>query len=99
MIHIKFGDDQPSEEWLEEAQHLTKQLDAATSQEERDKIIDDNSKTWGKLKNWLLKFSYGKCWFSEAKDSYSHWDVEHFRPKKRQEPGWKRTRGVLVVGV
>ncbi len=50
--------------------------------EERDKIIDDNSKTWGKLKDWLLKFSHGKCWFSEAKDSYSHWDVEHFRPKK-----------------
>jgi len=34
------------------------------------------------LKDWLLKFSNGKCWFSEAKDTFSHMDVEHFRPKK-----------------
>lgn len=82
MIHINFGDDQPPQEWLDKAQRLTEELDATTSKEERNKIIDDNRDVWGDLKDWLLEFSHGKCWFSEAKDVYSHWDVEHFRPKK-----------------
>ena len=30
----------------------------------------------------MLSLSDQKCWFSEAKDCFSHWDVEHFRPKK-----------------
>lgn len=82
MIHIKFGDKEPPQKWLEKARKLSHQLDEAASGEERAKIIRDNAKVWGELKNWLLKLSYGKCWFSEAKDTFSHWDVEHFRPKK-----------------
>jgi hypothetical protein len=34
------------------------------------------------LKDELLKLSDNKCWFSETTNSYSHYDVEHFRPKK-----------------
>ncbi len=49
---------------------------------QRNKLIDDNGTHWGKLKKWLLALSHGKCWFSETKDDYSHYDVEHFRPKK-----------------
>lgn len=49
---------------------------------ERNKVIDDNGSHWGGLKRWLLALSYGKCWFSESKDIYSHYEVEHFRPKK-----------------
>ncbi|MDP0501413.1 MAG: hypothetical protein Q7P63_15070 [Verrucomicrobiota bacterium JB022] len=49
----------------------------------RNKIIDDNCNHWGELKDWLLALSHGKCWFSEAKDVYNHWHVEHFRPKKQ----------------
>ncbi|MDS7695175.1 hypothetical protein N7562_13425 [Acinetobacter soli] len=50
--------------------------------EARNKFIDQNSAHWGKLKPWLLTLSYGKCWFSEVRELYSHYDVEHFRPKK-----------------
>lgn len=82
MIHVKFGHEQPPKKWLEKAKRVSDRLDAATSKEERDRIIDNNSELWGELKDWLLKFSCGKCWFSEAKDTFSHWDVEHFRPKK-----------------
>lgn len=46
-------------------------------------IIDQNDKHWGKIKNELKKISYGKCWFSESRDVYSHYHVEHFRPKKK----------------
>jgi uncharacterized protein (TIGR02646 family) len=82
MIHIEYGEKKPGKKWLKKAQQITAQLDGAASKEEREKIIDANSAVWGELKDWLLKLSHGKCWFSEAKDTYSHWDVEHFRPKK-----------------
>jgi hypothetical protein len=57
---------------------LKSELDA----EERKRIIDSNSQVWGSLKAWLLTLSHQKCWFSEAKECFSYWEVEHFRPKK-----------------
>jgi hypothetical protein len=73
------------DEWLAEAARLVArlaELQAAADLPARNKFIDDNSAHWGKLKPWLQALSYGKCWFSEAKELYSHYDVEHFRPKK-----------------
>lgn len=57
-------------------------LQAAGKRDERNALIDANSAHWGALKQWLLALSSGKCWFSEVRDLYSHYDVEHFRPKK-----------------
>lgn len=82
MIHISINGKTPPESWLKKAKKLTKKLNEASTQAERNQIIDDNSKIWGELKDWLLRLSDGKCWFSEACDIYSHMDVEHFRPKK-----------------
>lgn len=48
----------------------------------RNRVIDEHSDHWGSLKPWLMAMSHGKCWFSEARELYSHYDVEHFRPKK-----------------
>lgn len=71
--------------WLSKSQQLVAELavlDAAGKREERNKLIDDNSAHWAALKAWLLALSAGKCWFSEVRELYSHYDVEHFRPKK-----------------
>lgn len=38
--------------------------------------------------------SYGKCWYSEAKDEQSFFDVDHFRPKQAA----KRAQGVEDEG-
>lgn len=57
-------------------------LDAAGQRDERNALIDANDKHWGALKEWLLALSAGKCWFSEVRELYSHYDVEHFRPKR-----------------
>lgn len=48
----------------------------------RNEYIDKKSAHWGKLKPWLLALSHNKCWFSDTGDTFSHYDVEHFRPKK-----------------
>jgi hypothetical protein len=72
---------EPDAAWQLRAQALSDRLDAVGTKAERDEIIRQNSEVWGELKPWLLERSKGKCWFSEAHDYFSHWDVEHYRPK------------------
>ncbi|PSD50783.1 hypothetical protein C7E25_02345 [Stenotrophomonas maltophilia] len=57
-------------------------LEAERGRDERNALIDRNKPHWDVLKPWLLALSGGKCWFSEVRELYSHYDVEHFRPKK-----------------
>jgi uncharacterized protein (TIGR02646 family) len=71
--------------WLAKSKQLVAEmaaLEAAGKRDERNALIDANSGHWGALKEWLLALSGGKCWFSEVRELYSHYDVEHFRPKK-----------------
>jgi hypothetical protein len=83
MIPVEYGDEEPPQEWLDRAAALTAQLEAAATPEERADIIDANQACWQDLKDWLLRLHHQKCWFSEAKDLFSYWHVEHFRPKKK----------------
>ncbi|MBI5029247.1 MAG: hypothetical protein HZB51_01870 [Chloroflexi bacterium] len=84
MRYIPLKDHQPDQAWIDKANHLIDALRVAPDSEARKKIIDAdaNKRVWGELKGWLLSLSHHKCWFSEAKDCFSHWDVEHYRPKK-----------------
>lgn len=71
--------------WKEISTDLVEQMaahDAAGDEILRNQVIDDNKAHWSELKPWLIALSGGKCWFSETRDLYSHYDVEHFRPKK-----------------
>lgn len=72
--------------WKAQSEDLLRQLaalEAAGKLQERNALIDGNSDHWTQLKPWLLALSHGKCWFSEVRELYSHYDVEHFRPKKQ----------------
>jgi uncharacterized protein (TIGR02646 family) len=71
--------------WLAESRRLVANmaaLEVAGNRAARNALIDAHSAHWGSLKDWLLALSSGKCWFSEVRELYSHYDVEHFRPKK-----------------
>lgn len=71
--------------WLAKSAQIVSAMavfDAAVDLDGRNSHIDANKAHWGQLKEWLLALSSGKCWFSEAKELFSHYDVEHFRPKK-----------------
>jgi hypothetical protein len=71
--------------WLAESKRLVSELaalEAAGNRAARNQLIDNHSGHWAELKEWLLALSHKKCWFSEAHEIYSHYDVEHFRPKK-----------------
>ena len=71
--------------WLDKSRTLIEELaelDVAGKREERNALIDSKREHWAQLKPWLLALSGGKCWFSEVRELFSHYDVEHFRPKK-----------------
>lgn len=73
------------EEWVRRSAELVAELavlETEGKRKERNDLIDANRSHWAALKPWLLALSHGKCWFSEVRELYSHYDVEHFRPKK-----------------
>lgn len=82
MIVIRLNGE-PPQKWLEKAAEISQQLEDAGSPEERQQIIKNNEKHWGKLKGWLVRQTHRKCWFSEAKEKYSYYHIEHFRPKAK----------------
>jgi hypothetical protein len=73
----------PDTAWLAHAQTLVQQLVAAPDNAARAALIDANRAFWGRLREWLLRLSYDKCWYSEARDLFSVPEVEHYRPKTR----------------
>jgi uncharacterized protein (TIGR02646 family) len=81
MRYIPLKDHTPDQDWVQKAEVLLQHLKDAPNKEARKKLIDGNRQVWGELKEWLLTLSHQKCWFSEAKDCFSHWEVEHYRPK------------------
>jgi len=83
MRHISVFTDgaAPAEEWVKKSEDLRKQLSDAADAASRSAIIKANEKHWKDLLAWLLGFSSGKCWYSEARDCVQYWEVEHFRPK------------------
>ena len=83
MRYIPLYDFQPSQDWIDKANKITQELIREQDFEKRKIIIDKNSSLWGKIKDDLHQLSHGKCWYSESRDVYSHYHVDHFRPKKR----------------
>lgn len=83
MIFVPLYGNPPGDKWLKKAEIATKKLLDAKTSEERQKIIDDNSGLWAEVKQHLLKISHNKCWYSESIERFSHYHVDHFRPKKR----------------
>ena len=71
-----------NKKWLRKAKELTQLLAAAPNPAARAVIFNNiRNNIWKEVRDWLLSLSHGKCWFSEAPDSFSYWEVEHFRPK------------------
>jgi len=83
MIHIPLFDNPPDDVWLQKAESLTEKLKQEPDIGKRKKIIDDNASVWREIKKHLQKLSHNKCWYSESREVYSHYHVEHFRPKKK----------------
>lgn len=82
MRYINLNEIALPDGWLEKAKDLTQALKDAKNSKSRKKIINSaKNEIWKELFIPLHNLSYGKCWYSEAKDVMSDRDVDHFRPK------------------
>lgn len=82
MIPIDLLGKKPPDKWIKKAEKALDLLEQEPDPDVRKKLIEKNQQVWKDLRDWLLELSANKCWFSEAKDCFQDWDVEHFRPKK-----------------
>lgn len=64
-------------------------LDAIADQDARKKYIKDNDDKWAAVREYLNGMSHNKCWYSEAKERVSRYQVDHYRPHGRAKQALK----------
>lgn len=80
MKYISFPVTAVEDAWIKRATKATEDT-AGKPEDERAAYITGRSAIWTALKPALEGLSDGKCWYTEAKDKASFWQVDHFRPK------------------
>lgn len=80
MKYINFPVTVVKETWKRKAERASL-LAAEKSGKECGEYISSRSSVWSELKPDLEALSDGKCWYTEAKDKVSYWQVDHYRPK------------------
>jgi hypothetical protein len=80
MIFLKRDASLIPESVIAVAQRAQNKLEQLPS-DKRKEYIKKKSHIWRGFSKHLAKMSYGKCWYSEAKDAGANFDVDHFRPK------------------
>ncbi len=65
------------------------ELDAIQDPKARKAHIEGNSKAWTAVRDYLSGMSSKKCWYSEARESVSRYQVDHFRPHGRAKQAAK----------
>ena len=68
--------------WQGKANAARDEAAAMPNDQSRQAYIAGKSAIWRELKPVLEAVSNGKCWYSEARDKVSYWEVDHYRPKK-----------------
>ncbi|MEV7239090.1 hypothetical protein AB0N06_35915 [Streptomyces sp. NPDC051020] len=68
-------------EWKKECASVTRELEQASTDDERDRLLKDHSDLWREVKEKLSEASHGKCWYCESKNTRSDNAVDHYRPK------------------
>lgn len=68
--------------WRAKADAAKGEAAAMPDDNSRQVFIAGKSAMWRTLKPVLEAISDGKCWYREARDKVSYWEVDHYRPKK-----------------
>jgi uncharacterized protein (TIGR02646 family) len=68
--------------WLAKADAAKAEAAAKPDDNSRQAFIARKSLIWREFKPILERLSDGKCWYTEARDKVSYWEVDHYRPKK-----------------
>jgi uncharacterized protein (TIGR02646 family) len=91
MRHIDLNNITLPDGWEDQITELNQELNTCNDHAERCACIDENE-VWRDLFTQLSNLGYNKCWYSEARDTMSDRDIDHFRPKKEAKnlPGIPR---------
>lgn len=65
------------------------ELDAIADIDKQKQYIKDNASKWAAIREYLAAMSHNKCWYSEAKERVSRYQVDHFRPHGRAKQAIK----------
>jgi hypothetical protein len=65
--------------WLAKADSAKAEAAAQPDDQSTQVFIAGKSAIWRELKPVLEQLSHGKCWYSEARDKVSYWEVDHYR--------------------
>lgn len=86
-VHRDWGTiPQPVKEALVKAAEA---LEAIADPTARRAYIKDNAPKWAAVRDYLGGMSHNKCWYSEAKERVSRYQVDHFRPHGRAKQALK----------
>lgn len=82
FIDISDIESKISQDWKDKASSLYVELEKIDDVDQKHEFIKKNN-IWSEIKPVLKEISWWKCWYSEAKDIVSDYDVDHYRPKWR----------------
>jgi len=86
-IHRNFG--KIASEKLAALKAVSDELDKIDDPAERKAFIDANSGAWSSVRPELETMSFGKCWYTEAKEGCSRYQTDHYRPHGRAKQAAK----------
>lgn len=89
MIYIHRDWSKVPDEIKEALKKAADELDAIPDPQARKAHIESNSKAWTAVRDYLSGMSNKKCWYSEARESVSRYQVDHFRPHGRAKQAAK----------
>lgn len=89
MIYIHRNWDLVPDEVKLALEKVAAELEAIADEEARRAFIEKNSAAWGTLRKYLGTMSHEKCWYSEASERVSRYEVDHFRPHGRAKQASK----------
>lgn len=83
MIYVHRDFSKISDEKLATLKAVSDRLDQILDPAERKAFIDANRDAWNTVRGELEAMSFGKCWYTEAKDGCSRYQTDHYRPHGR----------------
>lgn len=86
-VHRNFSTIAP--EKLAALQALSDALDKIDGVDARKAFIKANQGAWSEVRSELELMSFGKCWYTEAKEGCSRYQTDHYRPHGRAKQAAK----------
>lgn len=91
MIYVHRNWELIPEQVKNDLKQAAAELDAIADPEARKAYIKANQGKWSAVRDYLGQMSHRKCWYSEAPESVSRYQVDHFRPHGRAKQALRDT--------